>query len=90
MGFWYPPPDDPRPYRRPTEPEQRMEPETEEQIDVLLADPVVRWRAERFASLGFTPGQTRTLALAKHVAPYDVGRLLDRGCPHDIAFDIVS
>lgn len=81
-------PADP-PERKPTEPEQ-VEAE-EHPIDEFLHDPVLRWRAKDLARHGMNPRQARALALDRRVDVHDVvDRLLKKGCPPDVAFDIAS
>ncbi len=85
------PPDPPD--RLPTEPEQ-VEPEPEpedDEISLVMHDPVLRWRAACLATAGMNPRQSRALALDRRVDIYFViERLLKRGCDPDIAFDIAS
>lgn len=84
-------PPQPDPDRMPTEPEQVEEPEVEDDIDVMLGDPLIRWRAEQFAAMDFTPHQARALALRRTVDVHWVrNALIGRGCDRDIAFDIAS
>lgn len=60
-------------------------------IDIIAQDPVLRWRASRFAQEGLNPRQARALALDRTVdKEFVIERLLRRGCPPDIAFDIAS
>ena len=81
------------PERRPTEPEQVM-PEGDlrgDPIDLVLHDPVLRFRAQQFAGMSFTPRQSRALALDKSVDVHWVRDvLINRGCEPHIAFDIAS
>lgn len=50
-------------------------------------------RAEAFIELGFDTTQALMLAATRdegqHVEPDDVRRLLDAGCPHELALRIV-
>lgn len=87
---------DPRRYdkhRRETEPEQTPEadPGPGDEIDEIMVDPVLRWRAERLVAAGLNPRQARAIALRRHVDLHFVtDTLLARGCPPDLAFDIAS
>lgn len=87
------------PYPHP-EPPERREPEPEEQpqtvgeasdIDRISRDPVLAWRAKVAVDAGFTPQQARVIALDRSIdVRWTVTQLIDRGCPVDTAFDIVS
>lgn len=78
----------PDPERRPTDADQ-IEPVDE--IEAVLADPIVRWRAEQFASMNFTPHQARALALNRRVDIHWVRvNLIEKGCDPMVAFDIAS
>ncbi len=80
----------PQPEREPTDPEQ-VEPDEAPDIDVFVADSVLRHRAARFAEMGFNPRQARALALDRRIETHRVEkRLIARGCPVDLAFDIAS
>ena len=52
-----------------------------------------RERAQAFADMGFSPTQALLLATTQsageHVDLEEVKRLLDAGCPHDLALRIV-
>ena len=52
-----------------------------------------RVRAQLFVDLGFDPTQALMLAATRdegeHVEPGEVRRLLDAGCPHELALRIV-
>ena len=82
------------PERRPTEPEQVEEPQTvgdAMDIDAVLRDPVIRWRARILAQNGMTPQQSRVLALDRRVdTRWVVDHLLLKGCDPAVAFDIAS
>ena len=87
------------PYPHPEPPDRAPDPESDqarplvdaEDIDRILHDPVLRWRAEKLAEAGMNPRQARALALDRSVdVHWVVGNLLRRGCPADIAFDIAS
>lgn len=79
------------PERQPTDPEQ-VEPQTVgDAIDDVLRDPVARHRAASLAAAGLNARQARALALDKRVdKDFVIERLLKRGCPPDIAFDIAA
>jgi hypothetical protein len=81
--------DPPESYRKETEPEQ-VEAEPDD-IDILITDKVARHRAERLAAAGLNTFQARALALDRRVdIHFVIDRLIGRGCPPDIAFDIAS
>lgn len=81
------------PERRPTEPEQTpaaAEAE-EDDIDILLRDPVICWRAHILVESGMNPRQSRALALDRRVdTRWVVDNLLLKGCDPAVAFDIAS
>lgn len=58
-------------------------------------DPVTRWRFDSFLEVGFTVPQAEKLAMTRDsrgvwlYAPDVKERLLDRGCPVDVAFDLL-
>lgn len=52
-------------------------------------DPVVTWRIKVLVEAGFTNPQAVTLAVAK-TDLHQAVKLLARGCPRDVAFDILS
>ena len=76
--------------RMPTEPEQVETVGELSDIELILGDKVLQHRAERFARMGFTPHQSRALALDKPVDTHWVESLRARSCPVDLAFDIAS
>ncbi len=83
------PPDPPD--RLPPEPEQVEPEQVDEEIDLILGDKVLQWRAEQLANNGMNPRQARALALDRRVdIHFVVSRLLARGCDPDLAFDIAS
>jgi hypothetical protein len=60
-------------------------------LDRVLADPVIRWRAAQLVKAGLNTRQARKLALDNRVdLHFVVHRLLERGCDPDVAFDIAS
>ena len=78
--------------RRDTEPEQTVEAaDADHEIRILLSDPVYLWRAKVCADAGFTPAQSRTMALDRRIdVRWVVDHLINRGCDTHTAFDIAS
>ena len=82
--------------KQPTDPEQTAEADAaalddELGVDAFLYDKVLVHRATIFAKMGFNFCQSRALALDRRVDTHWVrDRLVNRGCPVDLAFDIAS
>jgi hypothetical protein len=81
----------PQPERRPENLQEALAPTTVTDLDRVLADPVLRWRAAQMVKAGLNTSQARKLALDNRVdLHFVVHRLLERGCDPDVAFDIAS
>ncbi len=88
------------PYQPPEQPEPQADAETEAaeayaadprpDVDVILADKVLRWRCEQFLQLGMTLFQSRALAVDKRVDLHATRGLVGAGCDPTTAFDILS
>ena len=52
-------------------------------------DAIWRWRLDEFFRLGFNLRQRLVLA-DRGVSPHDAEILIAKGCPVDVAFDILS
>ncbi len=78
--------------RLPTEPEQTVEAaEAEADYKRIMSDPVYLWRAKVCADAGFTPAQSRSMALDRRIdVRWVVAHLINRGCDVNVAFDIAS
>ena len=63
--------------------------EQEQEDEVFRVDPVVRHQLEQFRELGFNIRQRKALITAR-ADWHEAKKLLDAGCPLDIAFDILS
>ena len=63
--------------------------EQEQEEAPLQIDAVVRHRLEHFRELGFNLRQRKALIRA-NADWHEAQKLLDAGCPIDIAFDILS
>lgn len=60
-------------------------------LDLILRDPVLQWRASQMTRAGMTVFQARKLALDNRVdLHFVIHRLIGRGCSPDLAFDIAS
>lgn len=60
-------------------------------IEEIMGDKTLRWRAVNFADMGFNAHQARALALRRQVDLHYVRDvLIGRGCDPDVAFDIAS
>lgn len=80
-----------QPERQPTEPEQVEPLDVEDEVSIFMKDKTLRYRAERLARAGLNPRQARALAIDRTVdKDFVIDRLLARGCPPDLAFDIAS
>lgn len=81
-------------YRKDTDPAQTPEADPgppDDEIDLVLGDPVVRYRAEQFAAMGFNPPQSRALALDRSVDLHHVrDDLIGKGCEVLTAFRILT
>jgi hypothetical protein len=67
------------------------EAEEPDDLDRILADPILQWRCKRLLDNGFNLPQARTLALDRTVDIHVViERLVGRGCSPDVAFLIAS
>lgn len=63
----------------------------DDEISSFINDPVLRHRAAALVREGMNPRQARVLALDRDVdKSWVIDRLLRRGCPPDVAFDIAS
>ncbi len=77
-------------------PEPDPPPEPEEQVGdlddaaIIIGDPLLKHRFERFVGLGFTIPQSRRLALDRAVDTHEAKTLVAKGCPIHLAFDILS
>jgi hypothetical protein len=90
------------PYQPPEQPEPQADADAETEaaeayaadprpdVDVILADKVLRWRCEQFLQLGMTLFQSRALALDKRVDLHATRGLVSSGCDPTTAFDILS
>ena len=50
---------------------------------------VFEWRTERLLSLGISKGRASVIALSQ-TDVHDIERLVDRGCPLDVAIKIAA
>jgi hypothetical protein len=50
---------------------------------------VTRWRVERLLHAGFNGEAALVLALDREVDLHEAVTLLERGCPHDLALQII-
>jgi hypothetical protein len=53
-------------------------------------DPLTAYRQRRFLQAGFTESQASAMAPRRDIDMHSVRNLVDAGCPHDTAFDIVA
>jgi len=61
----------------------------DQEIAVIRKDPIVEHRFSWFVQLGFSMSQAATLA-EQGADHHEAEGLLRRGCPRDIAFDILA
>lgn len=82
------------PDRQPTDPDQTPDADPgppDDEIDLVLGDPLICWRAEQFAAMGFNPPQSRHLALDRSVDLHRVrDDLIEKGCDVLTAFRILT
>ena len=57
---------------------------------IIIADPVLKHRFERFTGLGFTIPQARRMALDRNIDTWQAKNLIRKGCDPMLAFDILS
>lgn len=80
-------PDQPAPVVPAHVPVTVIDPDLEE----IMRDKVLQWRCAQFVKAGFTTHQARRMTLDRTVdLHFVIHRLVGRGCPHHLAFDIVS
>jgi hypothetical protein len=82
-------PFSPQPERREPEPEQ-VEEVFMTDLEIVMHDPVLTHRAKALANAGLNPLQSRALALDRRVDTHAVVKMIKRGCPPHVAFDIAS
>ena len=60
-----------------------------EELEAPEVEAVLRWRFEEFIEVGFDVGSAMILASHVEIDLHEVTRLLERGCPHETAMQIV-
>ena len=68
---------------------QMSEPEIEIHAEVVEVDSITGWRFGYLCGCGFDPANALKLAESKEVDLRFVDHLLEKGCPHDTAVEIL-
>jgi hypothetical protein len=69
--------------------QEMSEQEIERKVEVVEIDSVTSWRFGYLCGCGFDPGTALKLAESSEVDLRRVDHLLEKGCPHNMAVEIL-